>query len=322
MMFVVQILNDIYCLLINFLLILTVKPFLRVLKQIVDIYSYEKFSYSLLEFTNYLFPQYAEKSKSANKEKYDIRVFRDTYDRRGMDLYFKYFSPEETVKNKSVLDFGCGVGGKDAEFLKYEPKKIVGIDLSARNLKYAKELINEENKEKLFFYKKDINSEKEKFDLIVSFTVFEHIDKELLQEIVNQMYRVLSIGGVAIIVFNHFKDKFGTHTSEYIYNPWPQMVFEDSIIYGYWNKKLKEDKNVTVDSYFPPEYKHGIGEHNTDCFMNLNQVTIEEFERIIQSTKFKYERKYLYRQSFLCKLIPFICSDYLKGSAIYFLKKD
>ncbi|MDD4156502.1 MAG: class I SAM-dependent methyltransferase [Methanosarcinaceae archaeon] len=314
---------EVYTIFMSVSLFVFLKPGLLIFKKISSLRRYEHFCYKVINFVNYLYPMQRMESLKDNKVKYDIKIYRDTYDREGLNLYFNFFSPDESITNKRILDFGCGVGGKAFELLKYNPRRIVGIDLSSRNIKFAKELIDKINSNNLFYLNLNIFDLKEnnQFDTIISFTVFEHIDKELLLPILNKMYELLESNGICIIVFNHYNSKFGMHLKEYIYHPWPQTLFEEYILYQFWNCKLKNDIKSYENSYFPIEYNHGLNGHNADCFMNLNKVSISEFEEMINKSKFNYIYKDLYSKSFLLKLIPILPEKYLIGSATYYLRK-
>lgn len=146
--------------------------------------------FTLITISNCFFPYSAYKLSKIRKLEYNLREYRDKYDTKGLDLYFSYFSPDQIIKNKRILDVGCGTGGKDLLLLKYEPLKVVGIDLSERNINCARELINKSNKNKLFFYKMDLlkMGGSRRFDTVVSFTVFEHIERRLLLPILNKIY--------------------------------------------------------------------------------------------------------------------------------------
>lgn len=317
---ITEILNPI----ISLVLWIILKPILILLKALFPNKIYKIINFKLIEITNIIFYYNQLRINKLVREQYNLREFRDSYDREGLNVYFKILRPEVLFKNKYVLDVGCGVGGKDFEILKYNPKKIFGIDLSSRNIKYAQELINKNNKDKLVFLKKDIFKFRDQgmFDTIISYTTFEHIDKQFLLPILNKMYKIIKNDGNILIVFNHYNDQFGTHLKEYIYHPWPQTIFKEEILFEYWNKKLKSDPKLTTDSYFPESYKHGAEEHNSDCFMNLNKLSIKEFQALIKMSNLKLIRRYDYSKSFILKLFPFFPKRYLEGSSLYYLKKD
>jgi len=135
------------------LLFVIFKPLLAFIKKL-NVNFYRKFSFALLSFTNYVFLHNMHELEKFNKIKYDIRTYRDALDRNNLGLLFKAINPETLLNNKVVLDFGCGAGGKDREMLKYNPKKVVGIDPSERNIKYALELAH--THDRLSFIKQDV----------------------------------------------------------------------------------------------------------------------------------------------------------------------
>jgi 2-polyprenyl-3-methyl-5-hydroxy-6-metoxy-1,4-benzoquinol methylase len=318
---ILKIIIEIYDITVAIILCLCLKPLIKAMGKRKG---YENIYFSLISFSNLFYPHYLIRQKKMKLTKSNARFYRDNYDHKGLKLYSYLLPPKILFNQKCVLDFGCGLGGKTFAILKHKPKKIIGIDLSKRNIKLAKELINSKNKKHISFFNKNLfDFQKNKqFNTILSFTVFEHIDRNLLLLVLNKMYDLLKDNGIVIIVLNHYNDKFGMHLKEYIYHPWPQTLFEEKILFKFWDKEFKNDKNITKNSYFPIEYNHGLDGHNSDCFMNLNKVSIIEFENIIRKSNLKYLKKDLYSKSFLLKIFPFLPKKYLIGSAIYYLVKS
>src|SRR3990167_7569513 len=54
---------------------------------------------------------------------------------RRMEVALKYLGPK--IKGKIVADFGCGVGDLCIKFSSYQPKKIIGFDISSVAIKEA-----------------------------------------------------------------------------------------------------------------------------------------------------------------------------------------
>ena len=67
---------------------------------------------------------------------------------------------EKNSRNKTVLDFGCGIGSITERVAKYQPAKLVGIDISEISINKAKE--SSKNKNLNIKYISD-NCEKSKF---------------------------------------------------------------------------------------------------------------------------------------------------------------
>lgn len=111
----------------------------------------------LISFSNLFFKKEEKKLKKLKNLKYDIKRYQEHYHKYGIELYFKITDSKTLFTQKNILDFGCGLGGKDIEILKYLPKKIIGIDTSKRNIKYANQLTTYKNKKNISFVNKNIS---------------------------------------------------------------------------------------------------------------------------------------------------------------------
>ena len=73
----------------------------------------------------------------------DARDFCERYKKRGLSrsskLLLKFIS-DNSIKDKTVLDLGCGAGGLSIELLKHGAQDVVGFDLSPRMIEAANEL--------------------------------------------------------------------------------------------------------------------------------------------------------------------------------------
>ena len=59
------------------------------------------------------------------------------------DDFYDYL--KKNIKNKDVLDYGCGIGSITEQVVNYEPKNISGIDISDQSISIAKKRNNELN---------------------------------------------------------------------------------------------------------------------------------------------------------------------------------
>jgi SAM-dependent methyltransferase len=84
-----------------------------------------------------------ETSKISQEFDEDARDFCERYKNKGLSrsskLLLKFIS-EDSVKDKAVLDLGCGTGGLSIELLKHGAQTSVGFDLSPRMVEAATEL--------------------------------------------------------------------------------------------------------------------------------------------------------------------------------------
>lgn len=117
-----------------------------------------------------------------------IPIFDDDF--RRTILFEKY------LKNKNILDFGCGWGG----FLKNlrNFKSLSGIELRKDCINYIQSNIQKVN------ISNDLNTLEKKFDVITMFHVLEHIPKQI--EILKMLKSKLKKKGKIIIEVPHAED--------------------------------------------------------------------------------------------------------------------
>lgn len=115
----------------------------------------------------------------------------------------------EKVKDKIVLDFGCGTG-KFLPTLVPLSKKYVGMDISENQLKIAKEKSkNYGNVELIKNSITEIPLESNSIDLIFSSWVIGSIhDLKLRKEIIEEMKRVVNEGGPIYLIENDVNGEY------------------------------------------------------------------------------------------------------------------
>lgn len=128
-----------------------------------------------------------------------------------------YEYAENFVKGKTVLDFGCG-SGYGTEMLSKNAAKVTGADISKEAVDYAKKTFVSHNLDfKTIYELKD-----EKFDIITSFQVIEHVPNDI--EYIKTLKKFLNPGGHLLIstpdkkhrLFNHIQKPWNIfHLKEY-----------------------------------------------------------------------------------------------------------
>lgn len=111
-------------------------------------------------------------------------------------VQYRYIKHIENYKNKKVLEIGCNKGYLLKTLQENGFNNLYGIDLSQSDLDIAQKRtsLNTLKKEDLF-----IELKENKFDVIISKDVMEHVIKEKQEEFVKSVYQALNEGGVAII---------------------------------------------------------------------------------------------------------------------------
>jgi 2-polyprenyl-3-methyl-5-hydroxy-6-metoxy-1,4-benzoquinol methylase len=114
-----------------------------------------------------------------------------------------YKFAQNLVKDKQVLDIGCGEG-YGSDFMAGSAKSVMGIDYDLAVIGYAKSKYSKSRLEFLNLDIKDLDSLSRKFDAICSFQNIEHIQdtEKLLKDISGR----LNAGGVFICSTCNIKD--------------------------------------------------------------------------------------------------------------------
>ena len=86
----------------------------------------------------------------------------------------RYKFAKEYVRGKAIVDIACGTGYGSALLLEGAPRKIIGIDISAEAINYAKK--NYKNPEVIFLQGSiEVLGMLEPIDVIISFETIEHV---------------------------------------------------------------------------------------------------------------------------------------------------
>lgn len=149
---------------------------------------------------------------------------------------------KKNVKDSEVLDYGCGVGNSVEKVIKYNPKKITGIDISEISINKAKNKADGlgldvnykvDNCEKTSF---DTNS----FDIIYGSGILHHLQ---IDKCLEEIHRILKPNGKILFV-----EPLGTNPLINFYRkltPNSRSIDEHPLLkkdLDYINLKFKETK--------------------------------------------------------------------------------
>ena len=126
----------------------------------------------------------------------------------------RYIFAEKYVKNRVVLDVGCGCGYGTQRLSQYATE-IAGIDISTDAIDYcnSNHARGNINFKKMDCYHMDFP--KNYFDVVVSFEVIEHLEDQV--RYLDEIFRVLKEGGIFIVSTPNIV-KFGKTNNPYHVN--------------------------------------------------------------------------------------------------------
>lgn len=98
------------------------------------------------------------------------------------------------LKDKRVLDLGCGMGEHCKDYIKRGAKRVVGVDISEKMLEVARKENSDENILYLNIPMEDVGSIEEKFDVVISSLAMHYIED--FDGVVKAVYSLLDKGGI------------------------------------------------------------------------------------------------------------------------------
>jgi len=143
------------------------------------------------------------------QNKYDDENFFSAYEKmprsvKGLEgagewHVLKALMPE--LKNKNVLDLGCGFGWHCRYVREQEASSVIGVDISEKMLQKARENTDDP----LISYMKmpieEINFTDSQFDVVISSLAFHYIKS--FEEICKKVYKCLRTGGTFLFSVEH-----------------------------------------------------------------------------------------------------------------------
>ncbi len=103
-----------------------------------------------------------------------------------------------------ILDIGCGLGNHCFSLLDYAPKEIYGFDISKETIDLLNTFTDKIIFRNIDICKDDISALKNKFTIIFSSDVYEHVEDP--QVMLDNIYSMLQTGGKVSITFPNLDD--------------------------------------------------------------------------------------------------------------------
>src|SRR5438552_2974497 len=171
------------------------------------------------------------------------------------------------IRDRVVIDFGCGGGAEAVEMALRGARKVIGVDIQERYLRAGRDRAEraEVSDRCTFVARTD-----ETADVIVAIDSFEHFDEP--PSILEEMAGLLNPGGCVLAAFGPtWYHPLGGHLFSIF--PWAHLIFTEKALIR-WRSDFKTDGATRFR-----EVEGG-----------LNQMTIRRFEKIVASSPFAIER--------------------------------
>lgn len=173
----------------------------------------------------------------------------------------------ESLRDKTILDFGCGIGVGSIEMARHGAKRVIGLDIRPEVLAEASRSAADAGVSEICQF---CSSADEPVDVIVSVDAFEHFDDPAA--ILGVMDRLLKADGLVLLSFGPtWYHPHGGHLFSVF--PWSHLVFTEEAQIR-WRSDFKTD--------------------GATCFSEvaggLNRMTIQRFFELVNQSNFAIEQ--------------------------------
>lgn len=170
------------------------------------------------------------------------------------------------ISGKTVVDFGCGAGLEVVEMAKNGASRVIGVDIQEKFLQLGREHAEQAGVADRCRF---TTSPDEYADAIIAIDSFEHFADP--QAILVEMRKMLKPGGFVLAAFGPtWYHPLGGHLFSTF--PWAHILFTEKALIR-WRSDFIADG----------------AEHFGEVEGGLNQMTIRNFERIVEQSPFRFE---------------------------------
>ena len=173
----------------------------------------------------------------------------------------------DQLRDKVVIDFGCGDGHQAIEIAQQGARKVIGVDIRENALEIARRNAAKAGVSDRCVF---VTRTDEKADAVVSLDAFEHFDNP--GQILDIMYKLLKPSGFVAVSFGPtWYHPYGGHLFSVF--PWAHLVFSEAALLR-WRSDFRSDGATRFR-----EVEGG-----------LNQMTIRRFEGLVAKSKFRIDK--------------------------------
>ena len=232
---------------------------------------------------NKLFPLPVHPFNLANDGKMSYTEWQFVKGEQTIQFFLPFHSQEQMFRDKTVLDIGCGGGGKTCYYATFQPKQMIGIDILPHYAEEGNSFAREKGlADRVSFMTADAAAmpfEDNTFDTIIMNDAMEHVDKP--EDTLAECFRVLKPGGYLYLNFPPYFHPYGAHLSDAIGIPWVHALFsQKAMIEAY-----KQLVAPLPDGEDRIRFRISQRPDGTEYFSYINRMTIARFRRIQQGVK-------------------------------------
>lgn len=204
---------------------------------------------------------------------------------------FRKLFPDIDLRDKSVLEVGCGLGGRSAYYLDESVKFLTGIEIDENYAQMAHQYLTEAGllPDKSFRIivgdAAQMPLESDSVDVVLCTNTLEHVDRP--REVLQECARVIAPGGLVVLHFPPYFSPWGAHVSRWLALPWCQaLVKEQTLI----NAIIRLERKIRFNekASFVRLDLEGL-----ERLPHVNHITVADFDRYLKEVDLEIVRREL-----------------------------
>jgi len=209
---------------------------------------------------------------------------------RGADtiaFFLDAYTEADMFAGKTVLDVGCGAGGKTMYYASRGAARLVGMDVVARYKEESEALAAQLGYADVFTFlcrdAVDTGFPADTFDTIVMNDAMEHVARP--EAVVAECARILKPGGRLFVNFPPYNHPFGAHLSDLIAIPWVHVFFREQTLIRAYKTLCK----TVPDGEERIRFRISEDESGRPYFSYINKMTLKRFKKIKEAVPLRAE---------------------------------
>ena len=177
--------------------------------------------------------------------------------------------------------------------------------------KILKTVLKAEEKKIQLYDGKNAPFHKEKFDIIFSQQVIEHVHPNLLNYYLSEEKRILKKGGLAFHQIPHRLGPFEGHTNKWFIHWLPKAIY-------HYLLKNNKDKLYLVKNHLFLKWPWTIKKQFFEYFLSVTNITFYRLRYSVDSEEYTWKEKFIRKSLVLIFKIPIIGDISSRFLAIFF----
>ncbi|MEK7528617.1 MAG: class I SAM-dependent methyltransferase [Patescibacteria group bacterium] len=276
---------------------------------------------SLFQESAHPFNQVRDGKQMLNYSEYEFENAGKTF-----SLFDRFCSFADFIKNKKVVDFCCGGGGKSVYLASIGADEVVGIDMNQIFIDQANEIARKHSVDDrcrfLCESVTDTSLPSDSYDVVILNDAIDHISDP--EKALAEAHRVLKTGGKIFINFESYFYFWGHHLWDAVRIPWLHLFTTESFRIRLYKAAVERypDAGQRV-SFRISKDKNGV-----ERITYLNHLTLRRFRKILkklESCGLKKESSYImFPRRFILKAlatVPYLRELFI-STILVVLKKE